>query len=643
MDNPEVHVSVEQTEGHSPDLFKGIIENPLTDFIDSDRIIDEFLTEFQSRNGEQSQSATATSLADDFESTFGWPVTSHASMNALSTENEKNPHEDAALASQAIERSSAISKHQFTQQVTDNPVGEALEGREAQILLSAPIDRATMLIEFWFSDVCPMWCAFDSSMQFFSGLAKDSWTCSEPVHHMLQEMSASMLLDSLPHLKACIGSLYTRALQSIHRAINGLSDNCALEYFGSPNSILFSVIGVGTSLCWVDPRMTGIEYLQLAQNLLQSFEGQRNTLDSTGAEAYNRFREAIISWEMLVKMVDSGSSLSENITDNHCINLSRTPQDCGERNSNTRTDARRPPLHSSGGLHHPWMGATGILQHNLGVIFELCRKRCNSQHLNDFEMLCDSETASILERKLLDFDLSIGHKTPADILARTYKHAPRGHMCDTVESYRLAAVLQLYMAFPQLVVKTAFWASRPDDELSPYMSDAHLKRGTQILLLTLRLVTLLKRVPLDSGIQSAHPVLLVTAAAGLRYFDTHSAAFPLSNQESDVQLSFLNDIASLMSSYSNEEACIPGNCNTSSSSLYPSVTSLDVYTAAARRFVISALGILQQNLPRRPISVAISLVRTIWLYYDSPNKSLSQMHWMNIMSTNNLQTLFGCI
>jgi hypothetical protein len=44
-----------------------------------------------------------------------------------------------------------------------------------------PTHLPTVMIEFWFSDVCPMWCIFDSDANYNYRFALKSWASSEPV------------------------------------------------------------------------------------------------------------------------------------------------------------------------------------------------------------------------------------------------------------------------------------------------------------------------------------------------------------------------------------------------------------------------------------------------------------------------------
>jgi hypothetical protein len=63
-----------------------------------------------------------------------------------------------------------------------------------------PTHLPTVMIEYWFSDVCPMWCIFDSDANYNRRFALRSWASSEPVFFAMQSMSAACMLDTLPTL-----------------------------------------------------------------------------------------------------------------------------------------------------------------------------------------------------------------------------------------------------------------------------------------------------------------------------------------------------------------------------------------------------------------------------------------------------------
>ena len=535
-----------------------------------------------------------------------------------------------------------------------------------------PVDLPTFLITHWFTNVCSMWCAYDSPQNWYRNLAGDTWQHSEPVYYALQAMSASVLVDSLPHLKQALPKLTGQAAQSIQRAVQA---NAMLQRDQAgplPTDLLLAVLGMGTSICWSDPRQLGFWFLDQARGVLDRYSSEGNlALDIPGQQTVEYFRQALIYWEMLANVV---SKDYQNILKSRRSRFKkriRRAMSMSEPDTNTddsRATAFGPGRHSKtleGPTPHVWTGISSSVQQTFGLVMGLCQNRCVARNSNAnqsadslCDALCDIELAHDLEKELLSFDF-VGDQPDAKTCTNETgdPNAPLSHLVDTAEAYRIASLLHLYLAFSDLEVKAirdSISELTDDNDVSSWTQPpANMNRDQALSILTLRLVDVLKRIPADSGARCIQPILLISAAAGLRFdVPTQTANSNRNGSSNSIHIggTMINREAlsepltgsSMLFGGNGQPSGFPNDFDGSSASEeLPLLTSLTLEVSAARRFVINRLGALQQSLPPRPIGVALALVRAIWFNYDSTDETLNGQHWMKTMVNSGLQTLFG--
>lgn len=532
-----------------------------------------------------------------------------------------------------------------------------------------PVDLPTTLISYWFNSVCSMWCAYDSPQNWYRNLAGGTWQHSEPVYYALQAMSASVLVDSLPHMKQALPKLTGQAALSIQHAVTLHATLQGDQAGPLPTDLLLAVLGMGTSICWSDPRQLGFWFLDQARRLLNRYSHEGDlALDSPGQQTVEYFRQALIYWEMLANVV---SKDYQNILNSRrsrfkkrirrAMSLSEPDADIDARTA-TQFGPGNRPKDPEGPTPHPWTGVSGDIQQTFGLVMGLCQNRCvtrntdsnlSADHLCD--ALCDIELAHDLEKELLSFDF-VGNQP--DTKARPNEtgdpNAPLSHLVDTAEAYRLASLLHLYLAFSDLEVKfireSVFDVTNDEDTSSWTQTPSNMHRDQALLTLTLRLVDVLKRIPADSGARCIQPILLISAAAGLKFdIPVQTANSGRNGSSTSIHVGGTMINRSAMSDPLDNSSVLfdpaLGLSNIMNASLaceeLPVLTSLTLEVSDARRFIINRLGALQQSLPPRPIGVALALVRAIWFNYDSTDERLRGMHWMNTMVNSGLQTLFG--
>jgi len=532
-----------------------------------------------------------------------------------------------------------------------------------------PVDLSTTLVEYWFSHVCSMWCTYDSPQNWYRTLAADTWGHSEPVYYALQAMSATVLVDSLPHLKRTLPALTTQAAQSIQRAVQA---NFALQGEQArslPTDVLLAVMGMGTSICWADPRQLGFWFLDQARGLLKRYGDEGDVkLDANGQQTVEHFRQALTYWEMLANVVTKDYQNSLKAKRSKFKRRIRRAMSMNE--SSADTDGTAAAVSSAGQFPkspgkpapmHPWTGVSSEVQQVFGLVMGLCQNRCvarvsdNILSTDDLcDALCDIELAHDLEKEILSFDFAGDANVPSNETGDP--NAPLSHLIDTAEAYRLASLLHLYLAFSDLNIKfvrNCAASSLPNDNKSSWVqAPPGMSRDHALINLTLRLVEVLKRIPVDSGARCIQPILLISAATGLRFdVPTHQTNLPVSTSNSIHRNGTLINQTAISDANIRSSGLFDSNDRAFDfSTTFGSVgadtdavqlTSLTLEVSAARRFIVNRLGALQQSLPPRPISVALALVRAVWFNYDSADENLRGMHWMNTMVNSGLQTLFG--
>jgi hypothetical protein len=528
-----------------------------------------------------------------------------------------------------------------------------------------PVDLSTTLVEYWFSHVCSMWSTYDSPQNWYRTLARDSWGYSEPVYYALQAMSASVLVDSLPHLKRTLPALTTQAAQSIHRAVQA---NLALQGEQArslPTDVLLAVMGMGTSICWADPRQLGFWFLDQARGLLKRYGDEGDViLDANGQQTVEHFRQALTYWEMLANVVtkDYQSSLKAKRSTfkrriRRAMSMNEAGADTDGIGAAVPSAGRFPKSIGKSPPMHPWGGVSSEIQQVFGLVMGLCQNRCVARISDTIpstddlcDALCDIELAHDLEKEILGFDFVGDANVPSNETGDP--NAPLSHLVDTAEAYRLASLLHLYLAFSDLEVKfvrnCASISAKDNNKSSWVQAPQGMPRGHALVTLTLRLVEVLKRIPVDSGARCIQPILLISAATGLRFdVPAHQTNFPMgASSPIHRRGTMINQTAMFGTNtlFNSNDRAFDFSADfgsTQADADAVQLTSLTLEVAAARRFVVNRLGALQQSLPPRPIGVALALVRAVWFNYDSADENLRSMHWMNTMVNSGLQTLFG--
>lgn len=502
-------------------------------------------------------------------------------------------------------------------------------------IIQAPIHISTTLIEYWFRYICPVRSTFDSEVNNNRSLARDSWATSEAVFYTMQVMSAVCLVDTMPHLRQTLPSLREQSTLAITQGISRVRN---LGLGPVTADLVFAVLAMGHSSHWITPGNLDYSWLETARELLSMW-----TVGISAADAllHAYFCQALAYWEMLLALVGRGSnsSIVEKRRQKYQDKLRQAmfPED--------GTFGTKPHPHLSisssfkplGTLPNSWCGISNEVIEIFGQILALCRNACD--HNQDqrtvglevaSKILCDIAVARELEKELLsmDFDTIVLLEELQGFYVDTRDdNTPVSHLLETAEAYRKAGLLQLYLTFDDLAVN----ASGGQNALAHGCNDAKDKTWREKCLtdLALQLVATLERIPAESGSKFIHPMLYVSAAAGLKFqkypdFQCPGTPEEVNNDPSDIFATQLEwDLLDLTST-----VCQPGSSDTMTSFIPQSVLKV----AEARRLVLSRLDTIRQALPYKASDSFLRLVKTIWSEYDGAQLETSAKHWFKISS-----------
>lgn len=475
------------------------------------------------------------------------------------------------------------------------------------------------LIAFWFDQVCPIWSAFDSTLNLNRKIATDLMHHSSTVFSTLQSMSASFLSARLPQIKRPYAmGLLKAATVSIEAEAASLRTNAVLS--DVPTGLLFSLFCLGTTMCWLDARRLGLPFLKEAKELLRrvSLQQHRDGDDQHNMMAF--FKKGLLYWEMLLSFVDDYNLPGDN--------------DDTYSSSNGSDEIRPlpPPAHSSDLLLHPWTGISTKPARLFAQSVRLCRahRRRIAKPMSTevaFSAAAEEMNKAVqLEAELLALDLAafarINQQTGDE-------RTPWVHLVDVAEAYQLSSLLQLYLTFPNLVARR-----HSLDSGGGSLGD-EIPCEERIIPLALELCRLLERIPCESGSRVIQPMLYICASAGLCYPASRdqlimgrdvSPVAPAATFGATDMLKYIDQMDA--EEYESQDLG------------QPFISEMAVDVGSARSFIMRRLDSLECTLQPRPIAVAKQLVKAIWASYDE-GKGCKGGHWLDVMEGQGLRSLFG--
>ncbi|RAH42734.1 Zn(II)2Cys6 transcription factor [Aspergillus brunneoviolaceus CBS 621.78] len=468
-----------------------------------------------------------------------------------------------------------------------------------------------LLVEYYFDYVCAMWSSFDSDLNPFRTNIARLWSQNAPIYYAIQSMAAASLAGDFPGMRA-VGAQMQR------RAIHALQEAMAVSPTLNDENLFYGLLMVGSTTAWHNGGDLGLSYLQAARRFLvrqSRSHGHKSPTSSSNSEVltqqYPFFKQCLLYWNMLAAFVaqdisDVGAADSDGDSDHHL------------------------PIYVVNGqpLLHPW---TGPLPTALQYFYQIARLIRSARHAPPISLTTSPETqqtnplpyddaihstphakAQTLETELLTFDVDgIGHHLPTGDT-----NTPSNHFTILADAYRCVALLQIYHAFPAILVSRLH--SQQDVHIPEHLALPILSSGMTPRQfrrhLALHIIALLETLPVTSGTRVMQPVLLAATAGSLVF----SRGTPL-GVAADAWAPF---------------------------------DAVDVEIAQARRRVSARLADLTRILPRPPLERVGDLVREVWRRADDAGacggeeggggqEDPEEAFWLDVMMERRLETIMG--
>ncbi|KAK3687723.1 fungal-specific transcription factor domain-containing protein [Podospora appendiculata] len=485
----------------------------------------------------------------------------------------------------------------------DNATLVPLASREPAVLESSQetllpfwqpvVDIPSFLIEHWFKSVCCSWSAHDSQNNPYRQLTSSLWSTSVPVFHALQAISAASLVERLPHVMRETARAAPRlATEAIRKELVAFKSSYNTKF---PREIVLSLFCMSSSMCWMEARALGLQYVRQARAVLKSLDRRR--LDREDQELLDFFEGCLIYEEMLRSVVSD-----DEVDYNNMLSWPEPP-------------SYTPLIPAS---PHAWTGVSATVLRLFGKASALCRRsRSRWRHNNGTSYkilqgaLKDIEEATIVEEALLAIDI-LEHNDEGQITDQSQI------LHDASEAYRLSSLLQLYETFPDLITKRI-----------PSLTNTEQNSiwDAWVTPLALHITTVIERLPLGS-MRCIQPLLCLCAGTGLR-FDTK---VPLRGGSDSYLLNMQPNAEFMGASVAD---------NTGSVFHAAPISESAIKISQARQTIMARLEKLELSLPPKPIEVAKKLLRAVWSAYDAEIDLPRRTHWLDVMSYTQLHSLFG--
>ncbi|KAF4497057.1 C6 zinc finger domain containing [Fusarium agapanthi] len=475
----------------------------------------------------------------------------------------------------------------------------------------------SVLIEYWFRHVCSLWSNYDSDVNLNRTIAAALWSNCELVYLSLQAMSAAHLSAKVPMMRQTSITNMKAAAEIMRADLHTVKSH---QLFNTvPTSLLFSLMGIGTSICWLNATQLGLPFLCEAKAILHAVNKNKHALSDEQRQLLSFFNKSWLYCEMLLSMVTSS-----------CKSLQKMEEmgDVEEAVPTTTPVTADPVEH----VPHPWTGVSSDSYKLFMRAMKLCHKfRRKIRKPQDMFASANIsaamqliEEAAVVEKQTCDLDVEC-----RETIGETNdKKTPNQHLFNVAEAYRQSTLLQLYQTFPELIVRR--------HELDESQAkDAQALWDNWITPIALNLVAILKLLPTDSGCKMTQPLLCVSASTGLRRKHIEVKAttprdVPFSQDASLEDYDMINylEFAGLHDELPEESEPEPD-------------PDANAEIMAARQFLHERLETLKTVLPPKPVAVAQDLTKAIWQAYDMEQCAKYATHWIDVMDSRNLKSNWG--
>lgn len=454
-----------------------------------------------------------------------------------------------------------------------------------------------MLVEYYFNYVCQIFSSFDGSLNPFRSTVGKLWDGSAPIYYAIQSMAAAYLANHFPRMSPVGVQMQRETYRCLYQVQQG-----GLPSSDNLDKTLLTVLLVGQTTTWHNPGDLGLVHLKTAKCLNRRRLEQQQSLEvvdkSTRARRQNEFFEqCILYWDMLAGFVED--DVDEFEVEG---NLPDIPNP-----SKSETSATEDKV-----FPHPWTGVAPQAQRLFAQV---------GRHIRRYRKALAQDTASM---NFLSLDIGFDIQYPQESIvtiegvakAQTLEeqllafeppslsklvdagdeNTPVQQYIWLAEAYRCAGLLELYRIFPSILLTRV-----PQTESTFSFLPIPTTQSPDDFLVSLALhtVSLLEKLPSNSGTRCLQPIVHIAAATELRF--------------------------------------APATVSDPFVPIFNSLTSREVDIATARRFVVTRLQEFQLSLPAKPIVKALELIQETWARAD-----LGQdVYWMDVMAEMGSASIFG--
>ncbi|KAK0391458.1 hypothetical protein NLU13_0959 [Sarocladium strictum] len=432
-------------------------------------------------------------------------------------------------------------------------------------LPSALQDHTSILVEYYFKEVCGMMSCYDSQMNPYRTAISNAWASSPALYYVVQSMAAACLSDVCHEFSAVGRRLLD---QSVRLVAEDMKPGQPLT-----TPTLMALVMLGFSMSWHDAGSLGQAEYELLSKALLSIETQADGTLWPEKQKQVFFYNSLVYWRMLLSFVtDTEPTLP--------ITCKLLPQP-----EVAKPDAHVPP--------HPQTGIGIEVQELVAQVGKLVRRerkrirsRQSASRIDIEQAQAAIRIAEQLQRELCAVTLP----SEASVMNSGDDMTPTSHLLQVAEAYRLAGLLQLYRNFPDLLISRL--SPSPDIEA---VADSWLTR------LALHINDMVQDIPITSRSKSIQPLLLVCICSEL---SLHRKMPPLE--------AFQSPAVSLTTS--------PRFLTTPT----PSITDV----LHARRTSMARLSFFKNMLAAKPIQQMMTLVQETWAYMDRTRTEIYWMDVM---------------
>ncbi|RFN53482.1 c6 zinc finger domain protein [Fusarium flagelliforme] len=337
----------------------------------------------------------------------------------------------------------------------------------------------TALSEYFFTEVIPLYCVWDSKSNIMRSIVENMWQSSGALHHTIQSMAAACLSETFPHLLTIARQEHSLALEYVKNRE---------EFPAQKQALTLAMTFLGHTSSWISPNNLAPDMYRTSCKMLEDMN------EGDGNPATSFFAGTMDYWGMLLAyLTDSEESDVPDTTSASQTNLIEPHPYCGISNQIIKV------LRSIGLLIFRYRKQMS----NIGFMTE--------RHVDIFRDAL--RHARRLERVLL------AHRLP-DLSQIQDPGDPQTsliHMKLMDDAYRHTGLLQLYRVFPDLLIeryapwdKTNILQPVPETKIP-----SAEERQVWLTELALHVIKILEEIPFESRTRSAQPFIMVAVSSEL--------------------------------------------------------------------------------------------------------------------------------